>query len=113
MHNLGAPIVCAEYDLEEALIRANAARMAREDSGSVSDDDQELEDATPLTASPSTSPSKNQQPTPPPPMALGRLAKKKEDKRRKQRGKRKMAALASLSSTTPPAPTPRVLEKVV
>ncbi|KAJ7898181.1 hypothetical protein B0H14DRAFT_3424543 [Mycena olivaceomarginata] len=92
--------------------------MAREDSGSLSDDDDpELEDATPPPASQSTSPSMTPQATPPTTMPLERLAKKKADKRRKQceqheqREQHKKTALASLSSTTPPAPTSRVLEK--
>ncbi|KAJ7695537.1 hypothetical protein B0H14DRAFT_3530146 [Mycena olivaceomarginata] len=87
--------------------------MAHEDAGSLSDDDDgpELEDVPPLSAAHSTSPSMNKQPTPPSTMPLRGLTKKKADSRRKQRDKRKTATLASLSSTTPPAPTPRVLEK--
>lgn len=107
--DLGAPIVCAEYDLEECLLREYTAQMAREDRGPTSDDEDELEEAPLLTASHNV----HQQPTAPtgPASALTGLAKKKERNRRRQRAMRKDATLASLESTTPPAPTPRVLQK--
>ncbi|KAJ7691677.1 hypothetical protein B0H14DRAFT_3531788 [Mycena olivaceomarginata] len=47
--------------------------------------------------------------TSPPP--LTGKAKKKDKKRRCERAKRKADTLESLNSTTPPAPTPRVLDK--
>ncbi|KAJ7734307.1 hypothetical protein B0H14DRAFT_2639446 [Mycena olivaceomarginata] len=80
MHDLGTPIVCTNYDLEEALLQENTMHMAHEDAGLLSDDndDPELEDTTPLTASHSTLPSMNKQPTPPSTMPLGGLAKRKQ-----------------------------------
>ncbi|KAJ7868762.1 hypothetical protein B0H14DRAFT_3441074 [Mycena olivaceomarginata] len=62
MDDLGTPIVCAHYDLEDALLRENAAQ---------------LEDVPPLSAVHSTSPSMNKQPTPPSTMPLRGLTKKK------------------------------------
>ncbi|KAJ7828221.1 hypothetical protein B0H14DRAFT_2594725 [Mycena olivaceomarginata] len=48
MHDLGTPIICANYDLEEVLLQENTVHMAHEDTGLLSDDndDPELEDAT-------------------------------------------------------------------
>jgi hypothetical protein len=48
--DLGAPIFCVSFDLETALLRENAARMAREDSGCTLDEE-EIEDALPQSAS--------------------------------------------------------------
>jgi hypothetical protein len=107
--DLGAPIICAGFDLEAALLRENAARMAREDSGCILEDEEEIEDALPQSASPhvhqlSTAPIGITAP-------LTGTAKKKDQKRRHDREKRKTDTVASLNSTTPPAPTPRVLDK--
>ncbi|KAJ7820008.1 hypothetical protein B0H14DRAFT_3472643 [Mycena olivaceomarginata] len=108
-HELGAPIICAGYTLEVGLERENAARMACEDSGSTSDEEDELEDAVPAADSSRT----DQPPTLPigPTAALTGKAKKKDQKRRRDRAKRKADTLASLNSTTPPLPTPRALDK--
>ncbi|KAJ7750766.1 hypothetical protein B0H14DRAFT_3513344 [Mycena olivaceomarginata] len=107
--DLGAPIICAGFDLEAALLRENAARMAREDSGCILEDEEEIEDALPQSASPrvhqpSTAPIGITAP-------LTGTAKKNDQKRCRDREKRKAATVASLNSTTPPAPTPRVLDK--
>ncbi|KAJ7880771.1 hypothetical protein B0H14DRAFT_3434322 [Mycena olivaceomarginata] len=108
-HELGAPIICAGYNLEVGLEHENAARMACEDSGSTSDEEVELEDAVPAADSSRT----NQPPTLPigPTAALTGKAKKKDQKRRRDRAKRKADTLVSLNSTTPPLPTPRALDK--
>jgi hypothetical protein len=56
LDNIGQPIICAQFDLEQALLHENAVRMAREDRGSTSDDEDELEEATPLATSTNVSP---------------------------------------------------------
>jgi hypothetical protein len=75
LDNIGQPIICAQFDLEQALLRENAARMAREDHGSTSDDEDELEEATPLATSRNISPPPAAHATPPP---LTGNAKKKQ-----------------------------------
>jgi hypothetical protein len=107
--DLGAPIICAGFDLKAALLHENAARMAREDSGCILEDEEEIEDAllqsaSPRVHQPSTAPIGITAP-------LTGTAKKKDQKQRRDREKRKTDTVASLNSTTPPAPTPRVLDK--
>ncbi|KAJ7873818.1 hypothetical protein B0H14DRAFT_2569506 [Mycena olivaceomarginata] len=109
--DLGEPIICEEYDLEEALKRENEARLAREASGAVSEEDElEVEEATGLNA-------RREKPAPPPqPTAaasqpLTGREKKKQQNRARQRAKRKADTVASLSSISPPLPSPRVLQK--
>ncbi|KAJ7815300.1 hypothetical protein B0H14DRAFT_3476254 [Mycena olivaceomarginata] len=87
--DLGEPIICEEYDLEEALKRENEARLAREASGAVSEEDElEVEEATGLNA-------RHEKPAPPPqPTAaasqpLTGREKKKQQNRARQRAKRK------------------------
>jgi hypothetical protein len=83
--------------------------MACKDSGSTSEDKEELEDAIPPAALPRA--------RQPPTASIGSTTvlegttKKKDQKRRRDRAKRKATTLVSLSSTTPPVPMPRVLEK--
>ncbi|KAJ7776667.1 hypothetical protein B0H14DRAFT_2631678 [Mycena olivaceomarginata] len=113
LSDLGDPIVCAAYDLAEALRCENAVRIAREDAGLASDDDDdpvEVEDATRAT-----NPGKSSAACPPvspgvSPELTGQL-KKKQQKRRRERAKRKATAIDALNSVMPPVPTPRVLEK--
>ncbi|KAJ7790901.1 hypothetical protein B0H14DRAFT_2625558 [Mycena olivaceomarginata] len=101
--DLGAPVVCAGYDLEAGLMRENTARMAREDSGCTLEYEDELEDAI----APATSPRVHQPPPAPigPTTPLTGDAKKKEQKQCRDCAKRKAGTIASLNSTTPPAPT--------
>ncbi|KAJ7824057.1 hypothetical protein B0H14DRAFT_3469580 [Mycena olivaceomarginata] len=111
--DLGDPIVCAAYDLEEALQHENAARIAREDAGLASDDDDdpvEVEDATRAT-NPIKSSAVRPPASPGVPQELTGKKKKKLQKRRHERAKRKATAIDALNSVTPPVPTPRVLEK--
>ncbi|KAJ7796029.1 hypothetical protein B0H14DRAFT_3495283 [Mycena olivaceomarginata] len=108
--SLGEPIVCADYDLEAALRQENAARMAREDAGLASDEDEddEVEEATQENARYAHN---TPVATPAPSLPLTGDQKKKDQNRRRQRAKRKAAVVAALSSTTPPPPPPRNLEK--
>ncbi|KAJ7694510.1 hypothetical protein B0H14DRAFT_2650964 [Mycena olivaceomarginata] len=106
--DLGEPIVCTEYDLEEALKHENAARLAREDSGSAYDNDEsiELEDAAA-----ETTPFSSARTTTAMAPAHTRNAKKNQKQRLRQCKRRKAATVQALNSTTPPVPTARVLEK--
>ncbi|KAJ7881318.1 hypothetical protein B0H14DRAFT_2565892 [Mycena olivaceomarginata] len=89
--DLGPPIVCSGYNLEAGLQHENTAQMACEDSGSTSEDKDELEDAIPTANSSHT----DQRSTVliGPTAALTGTAKKKEQ------------------NTTPPLPTPQALDK--
>ncbi|KAJ7321691.1 hypothetical protein DFH08DRAFT_970056 [Mycena albidolilacea] len=106
--DLGEPIVCAEYDLEEALKHKNAMRLAREDSRSAYNDDEsiELEDAAVETTRFSSARATTAMAP-----ALTRNAKKNQKQRLHQRERRRAATVQALNSTTPPVPTARVLEK--
>ncbi|KAJ7617935.1 hypothetical protein FB45DRAFT_1034169 [Roridomyces roridus] len=110
--SLGPPIICNNYDLREALLRENDARLEREDRGDVPEGE-ELDLDYPLHAPslPTSSVASSllfAQPPPPKPTA----AKKSNNrKREKAHTKRKQAAQAAESSIEPPAPTPRMLKK--
>ncbi|KAF7367661.1 hypothetical protein MSAN_00829800 [Mycena sanguinolenta] len=105
----GAPLVCNQYDLADALRRENEARILREDSGLDSDEeDVELEDPVevPLHAPPLPAPLASSTTS-----ALTGLAKKNHKKRERQRTKRRESTVAAMNSPTPPVPAPHVLEK--
>ncbi|KAJ7862388.1 hypothetical protein B0H14DRAFT_3444764 [Mycena olivaceomarginata] len=110
--DLDEPIICADYDLEEALKRENDARLAREASGMASEeDDLEVEEATSLNAYSAKKPAPPQEPTAAASPPLTGKEKKKQQKRTRDRAKRKATTIASLSSPLPPLPSPRVLQK--
>ncbi|KAJ7742090.1 hypothetical protein B0H14DRAFT_3515169 [Mycena olivaceomarginata] len=92
-HELGAPIVCAGYDLEAGLQHGNTARMACKDSSSASDNEVELKDPTP----PAASSHAHQLPTGPmgPTTALAGTAKKKK--------KTRSDAMIALTGKLPPS----------
>jgi hypothetical protein len=94
------------------LKRENEARLAREASGAASEDDNlEVEEATSLNARRAEQPGPPLQSTAAPSPPLTGREKKKQQNRTRQRAKRKATAVASLSSTSPPLPSPRVLQK--
>ncbi|KAF7366849.1 hypothetical protein MSAN_00943500 [Mycena sanguinolenta] len=79
----GDPIICDSYDLEDALKAENDVRMAREDLGAPSDDEEiELEDPTPRLSR-ARRPSSPRNPVAAP--ELTGKAKKKHQKRERER----------------------------
>ncbi|KAJ7701737.1 hypothetical protein B0H14DRAFT_3031547, partial [Mycena olivaceomarginata] len=95
--DLGEPIICGDFDLEDALKRENEARMARETSHLDSrEEDPDVVRTTQNEAAP---------------QALTRDTKKKAKKRARDRAQRQADAVQSQSAIEPPLPTPRMLQK--
>ncbi|KAJ7604072.1 hypothetical protein FB45DRAFT_881005 [Roridomyces roridus] len=107
---LGPPIVCQQYDLREALLRENEARIQREDSGVVPEGEEADLEYPPHLASVPKTPFV---PPPPPtkPARPSASARSNSKKRDKARSKRQQAACAAEAAIDPPAPNPRVLKK--
>ncbi|KAF7340635.1 hypothetical protein MSAN_02135400 [Mycena sanguinolenta] len=82
--------------------------MAREDRGEVDDEEFEIEGVPPKMSRRSTTATATTSNTEP---ALHGRAKKNQQKRQRERAKRAAGVVESFSSITPPAPTPRALEK--
>ncbi|KAF7366118.1 hypothetical protein MVEN_00488600 [Mycena venus] len=112
-YDLGEPIICSDYDLEDALRRENEACMAREELGlgNKDNEDYELEDPTPPhhPGPAPCMPGPSSLPIPVEPLTCGE--KRKQKKCLCERTKRRTATAQSLDSMTPPPPTARILKK--
>ncbi|KAJ7339274.1 hypothetical protein DFH08DRAFT_812665 [Mycena albidolilacea] len=101
-----------EYNLEEALKQENEAHLVREASRAVSEEDElEVEEATSLNARRAEKPAPPPQPTAAASQPLTGREKKKQQSRAWQCTKHKVDTIASLSSSSPPLPSPRILQK--
>ncbi|KAJ7788449.1 hypothetical protein B0H14DRAFT_2628273 [Mycena olivaceomarginata] len=108
--DLGEPIICGDFDLEDALKRENEARMARETSHFDSrEEDPDVEEATPENTRPTHQAVRATQ-NKAAPQALTRNTKKMAKKRVRDRAKRRADAVQSQSAVEPPLPTHRMLQ---
>ncbi|KAJ7355486.1 hypothetical protein DFH08DRAFT_803495 [Mycena albidolilacea] len=107
--DIGDPVICAGYDLEDRLCRENTTCMACEDGLAPDNDDYDIEVEAATSQPLQTA---TQQPeTPPDATALTREQKKKNIKSARNHAKRRTTTVEALNSTTALVPTPHVLEK--